>query len=154
MADQQPRQGSLLFYLVLIGIALVLFWVLFTGGPRLEEVSYSDFLEAVETRVVAEARIGETKIEWRHKADDQWFVTTRVPGLDETALVRQLQEGGAKVVGLEAGTGWSPLIILALPLLFILFLLFFLRGQRRSAAAVPAVRPERRAGVHQGLRGR
>ncbi|HEU0021583.1 MAG TPA: ATP-dependent metallopeptidase FtsH/Yme1/Tma family protein [Dehalococcoidia bacterium] len=47
------------------------------GGP--ERVSYSQFLEALENKQVAEAQIGESEIRWKQRSNDQWLVNTRIP---------------------------------------------------------------------------
>ena len=62
-------------------------------GP--EQASYSEFLKAVSDKQVAEANIGESKIQWTRKDNGKSFLTTRIPGVDNSPIIEQLQADGA-----------------------------------------------------------
>jgi cell division protease FtsH len=113
-----PSQMAVVMALIIA----VLYMVLSTGGP--ERVSYSQFLEAVEDRQIAEAQIGESEIRWRLIGSQDWQVSTRIPGVDDSEIVEQLRQGGAEITGEAPSRFWPLVLSWGIPL--VLLVIFWL----------------------------
>jgi len=129
MADNQQGGWPVSPLQVAIAIALIIaIWAYLASasdGP--ERVSYSRFLEAVENREVIEARIGESEIRWKQRGTGQWWVSTRIPGVDDAEIVEQLGQSGAEITG-EVSSGIWPLVLswgIPLALLAVFWFLIF-----------------------------
>lgn len=95
-----------------------------------KEVSYSDFLSEVRAGHVAEVQITEKKLIGTLKAEKpvsgeapHKITATRLPGMDETGLLKELDAQGVKFSGqIETGLNWLYLVSWLLPLLFLLWI--------------------------------
>jgi cell division protease FtsH len=115
---------------------LAIVYLLNTGlSVTTERVAYSDFLAELRAGRLAEVEIGEHEISGLKKRDDLnarevWITASRLPGIDDAALLKELEERQVKIVGRIEHVSWiwNALGIL-IPLLLIL--LVYGAGLRR-----------------------
>ncbi len=107
-----------LYVLFMLG---VLFSLQHYARVRLQRISYSEFLEALRGGKIAEAWISESEIRARLSEDGRIVVATRVPGIEETALLKELEERRVKFSGvIERASWWEQLFLWwILPLLIL-----------------------------------
>ncbi|MDD5511427.1 MAG: ATP-dependent zinc metalloprotease FtsH [Dehalococcoidales bacterium] len=112
---------------IIIFISLIFFFRNVVA-PSIEpkEVPYSQLIEAIEEQNVAEASIGESKINWKQKDSEQAMVTTRIPGIDESELVAKLRESGAEFSGVISSNLWSTFLVWILPTIIFGLIWFFI----------------------------
>ena len=124
------KRNQWLFTAASLLVMVVLFYVLkgLSPGESSKEVSYSDFLAEVRAGHLAEVQITEKKLigilkeekpEAEKAAAPRMLTATRLPGMDETELLKELEAHGVKFSG-QIQTGLSWLYVLAswvLPLL-------------------------------------
>jgi hypothetical protein len=112
MVNNRPRGRPISPIQVAIAIAVIIaIWVYLTsapGGP--ERVSYSQVLKALENKPVAEAQIRDSEVGWKLRDADQWMVSTRIPGVDDSEIVEQLRQSGAEITGEVPSSIW-PLVL-------------------------------------------
>jgi cell division protease FtsH len=131
----------------------------FTGSqPALNsnEISYSDFLSEVRAGHVAEVQIkdrmlvGALKPDKNAKQDTaaKMISTSRLPGIPETELVKELDAQHVKFSGsIESGSGWiAALLIWLVPLL--LLGAMFLGGMRRLGQSAAMTFGKNRAKIY------
>ena len=112
------RPGGPIWYVLgaLLLLALVQTWFLSSGG---QQVSYSDFKQAIRAGRVAEVTVGEQTILGAYKAEvngTKHFTTTRI---EDPKLLEELDGAGVKYTG-EFVSRWIPEVLgWVLPLLFI-----------------------------------
>ncbi|HSH79731.1 MAG TPA: ATP-dependent zinc metalloprotease FtsH [Herpetosiphonaceae bacterium] len=107
-----------LIYFAISLVALFAFeWFLLGGGPR--EAPYSQFIQALEQRQVARAQIGDRTVLWIMHDQQQPFVSTRIPGVDDSALLAQLRSSGAEFAGRFETNWWGTVLSWLLPILLI-----------------------------------
>jgi cell division protease FtsH len=137
---ERPSLQPWRIWLLLVLTAAALYFVFSRGlnATRPKEVSYNEFVNAVRARRVAEVsiRAGEligvlTEEGAKEQGGAQKISTSRLPGIDETALVKELLEHQVKFSGhVESSSSWiQTLLSLILPVLFIWMLLGY--GARR-----------------------
>ncbi len=116
-----PWQRIIRFSLMYFAISLVAFFLfelfIVGGGPR--EVPYSGFVRALDARRVAEVQLSERSVIWLEEGQEQPFVSTRLPGIDDSALLAQLRASGAEFAGMWEPGSWGSLLSWLLPLLLI-----------------------------------
>jgi len=130
--ENRKRQWifSLIYIVVSIGIWLGVQWLMF---PPLEpEVkSYSEFLTALEGGEVERALIREKDILWFATVggQEQVFIVQRLPNMDDSQLLEQLQAAGVEFAGLQPAEpgflmtlfSWiAPVIVLVLAWRFLI----------------------------------
>ena len=99
-------------------VALFAFeWFLLGGGPR--EAPYSEFLQALEQRKVAQAQIGDRTVLWTVRDQQHPFVSTRIPAVDDSTLLAQLRSSGAEFAGRFETNWWGAVLSWVLPILLI-----------------------------------
>jgi cell division protease FtsH len=132
---RKPWFGPLLM-LVLWG-AMFLFWErVDLARPR--AVSYTELITAVREGKVDQAELGEDKVTARLRSEGDkvpsYLVAERIPNMDETALLTDLQDRGVVVTGkVETTSWWGPLIWVVLPFLVLpLFWLLSGTAMRRN----------------------
>jgi ATP-dependent Zn protease len=123
--------------------------------PRPKAVSYSEFLAAVRAGQVAEASIGETELFGRLKEDaakaqgNPALVATRLPGLEETALLKELDAHQVKYSGRFQPRSWWKELLLAWLLPLLLIFLFYGYGMWRvSQSGGPLTFGKNRAKIY------
>lgn len=107
------------------------------SSPPPKAVSYSEFLAAVRAGQFSEVSIGETELLGVLKADAAKaqgapaLVATRLPGLEETALLKELDEHQVKYAGRFQPRSWWKDLLLGWMLPLVLILLFYGLGMWR-----------------------
>ena len=103
-----------------------------------KEVAYSEFLAAVRAGQLSDVSISQQTLTGTLRADSgqqakQYIVTSRLPGFDETELLKELAAHQVRYTGrFENESGWIQAVLTFLAPLVILFLLFGV-GARRMA---------------------
>ncbi|MGC9337209.1 MAG: ATP-dependent zinc metalloprotease FtsH [Candidatus Cloacimonadia bacterium] len=126
-----PKFGSLFVWLIII-LATIVFFQLFSGGTQLEEVSYSKFLEDLDAGVV-------NKIVFTAK-DIEYFVGegikkhTNIP-FEDPELVKEIARGHKDVeVISKKPSAFMTILSYLLPfILFIILWIFIIRSMRGGA---------------------
>ena len=133
MKKQHKRQG--LFTLVYLFWIVLLIWAVgrSTATQAPKAVPYSQFVSEVQAGHLDEVRITNTQFIGREKQQpnakskskqENWIAADRLPNMDETALIQQLESHGVKFWGhIQSPSWWSQLLVWFGPLL-ILFLIY------------------------------
>jgi cell division protease FtsH len=135
MADEvRPSFRSQWLFTALTMFAVVALIYIFgnlLSGAGSKEVSYSEFLSEVRAGHVAEVQITEKKLIGVLKeekppspgAAPRTITATRLPGIDETGLLKEFEAQGVKVSGqIQTGSNWLLLASWLLPLLLLLWI--------------------------------
>jgi len=130
MATKQEKQwrfsiGYIIFTVVLI--LLLQQFVVPLYGPQ--KVPYSQFLAALEQKNVAEAQIGETEIVWKTRDEEHLMISTRIPGIDDSELIAQLQQSGAEFAGNIPSKFLSNVLSWVVPIAIFALIWYFLIGR-------------------------
>jgi len=123
-------------------LAVVVFLFTRNTGPTPQETSYSEFLAALRSGQFAEVEINDQNLVGIRKAapgakdakpaEAPRMTTPRLPGIDEGALLKELEANQVKFTGRTTQTSfWGPLLIWLLPL--VLIGLFYAASMRRLA---------------------
>ncbi|MBL7086013.1 MAG: ATP-dependent zinc metalloprotease FtsH [Candidatus Cloacimonetes bacterium] len=132
-SGKTPKGSSLLVWLIII-LAIVAFFQFFSGGPKVNDVSYSEFISDIESGAVHEIifsgkdityTIGNTK---RH---------TNIP-FEDAELVKDIAEKHKEITIISKKPSiFSSLLSYLLPfLLFIGFWIFIMRSMQGGAGRV------------------
>ncbi|HEY7304883.1 MAG TPA: ATP-dependent zinc metalloprotease FtsH [Bryobacteraceae bacterium] len=147
MKNDQRARGAWPWITLLV--AAVSIYVILSSQPALNphELTYSEFLSEVRAGHVAEVQIKDRSLIGRLKADksaskqqpaaERLISTSRLPGIPDTELVKELDAQHIKFSGsIESGTGWlGTLFLWVLPLLLLAGMYFGgIRRLRQSAA--------------------
>jgi len=131
----RPKWLLPLTSLLLIG----LLWYSFQhpiGGPNSRQITYSEFLSEVRKGHVSEVRIDDQRFMATLKTDAakkepaQQISTQRLPGMDETSLLKDLEDQQVTFSGVET-SWWSALLPWLVPILFFVFIFGY--GNRKLA---------------------
>lgn len=135
---------SLMFWLALFLIVIV-FWNWYsTVTQGVVEITYSEFIEQVDTKNVAEATFTERQIEGVltkpakfavSKGKDATRFKTRIPFADTNyEVVGKLEAAGAKIIAKEQSTGFLQLLLTIGPwILLIVIWIFFIRQMQGAS---------------------
>ncbi len=106
------------FYLVL---ALMVLWgaQTFFQAPRPKPVPYNEMLTLLRDGKLAEVQVGTHEliatlkpVDGDAQAPKQVVVTSRLPGLDETPLLQEMEQRGVTFIGkIETTTWWQQLLL-------------------------------------------
>jgi cell division protease FtsH len=142
----KTKRNQWLFTAVTVLLMLVLLYFLngLFPGPSAKEVSYSDFLAEVRAGHMAEVQITEKKLIGVLKevkpvsgeaAAPRRLTATRLPGIEDTELLKELEAQGVKFSGqVQNGLSWLYIVAsLVLPLLFLAWI--FRIGMQRMGQA-------------------
>src|SRR6266478_6229460 len=109
-----------------------------SGTPQPKQISYSEFLSEVRTGHVAEVRIDEQLFTATLKTDPAKKETApqisaqRLPGIDETALLKDLEAQNVTFSGhVTKSSWWSQLLPIVVPIVFFMLILGY--GSRKLA---------------------
>ncbi|HXF04119.1 MAG TPA: ATP-dependent zinc metalloprotease FtsH [Blastocatellia bacterium] len=120
--DKTTRQKWVfnIFYLILT-VGLLISLQQFSPFPRPHPIPYSELLDHLRSGKVAEVWIGESEIRARLREGNRLVVATRLPGIEETSLLKELQERQVKFSGVIERTSWLEQFFLywVLPLLIL-----------------------------------
>ncbi len=102
-------------YLLLAFAALLLFQMIAAERSAPEPVTMSELEQQLRAGNITDVLIRETEIVAQLKAKPgerpQRIVATRLPGIDETALVKQMSEKGVKFAGAIQRTSWFDTLV-------------------------------------------
>ena len=144
MDQQQKKQAQFSGAYLLLALAALLLVqgiVARTTAPR--AVPMSEMLQQVRDGRANEVLIRDTDIvvELKPEGEEkpQRIVATRLPGIDETALVKELQEKGVKFSGFIERTSWLETFLLAwvLPIALLAGIWFFLMRRLQGGRGGP-----------------
>jgi cell division protease FtsH len=131
----KPKGYNWLFSAVSLLIMVVLIYIFnsLSPGASSKEISYSDFIAEVRAGHISEVRITEKTLigvlkeekPTQGKPVQHELTATRLPGVDETELIKELDAHGVKYSGqIQTGLGWLYLLASwVLPLLFLAWIL-------------------------------
>ncbi len=143
---------------VLTAVALIYVLSRTFAGPGPKEVPYSEFLAQVQAGHLAEVQITEKKLVGVLKEEKtasgkapgpQILTAARLPGMDETAVLKELEAHGVKFSG-KTESSWGWLYVLAswvLPLVFLAWI-YRVGMQRMGQAGGPLTFGKNRAKIH------
>src|SRR5512134_2585197 len=133
MDQQQRKQAQFSGAYLLLALAALLFVqgiVAKRTAPK--AVPMSELLQQVLDGRVTEVLVRDADIVAELKAEGdqkpQRIVATRLPGIDETALVKEMQEKGVRFTGLIERASWLETFLVAwvLPIAVLAGIWFFL----------------------------
>ncbi len=141
-------------YILLAAVAFYLFNRAFTP-PHPKAVTYSEFLAAVRAGQFAEVNIGETELTGLLKEEaakaqgSEALIATRLPGIEETALLKELDERQVKYAGrYEPRAWWKDLLLAWLLPLLLIFLFYGVGMWRLSQSGGPLTFGRNRAKIY------
>jgi cell division protease FtsH len=159
VVDRQKTHRWIFTAINIIVIAAILYMigrVSPSQGPK--EVSYSEFLDDVNSGKLASAEIAESELTGvmkpnpaDPKAPPVTIKATRLPGVDATSLVKELEDHGVKISGQIQHTPWFW-TALAWLLPFIIIALIWGVGMRRLTQGGPMTFGKNRAKIHDESR--
>src|SRR6185369_9717918 len=124
----KKRKWQFTLIYLLISIGMLYFIQHMVGAPRPREVSYSEFLDAVKADQLAEVNIKETELMGVLKDEaakphggNKIVEATRLPGIDETDLLKELESHHVKFSGsIESRSWFTEMMIMFLPFLLLI----------------------------------
>jgi cell division protease FtsH len=126
----RKRQIRFSVIYLIAGIFVLYLFQLLVAAPPVRRLAYSEFLAAVRAGELAEVNItsrelvGRLKDEAAKQRGARLIAATRLPAIDETPLVRELEAQNVKLTGtIETRSWWTDLLLWSFPLL-LLFLLY------------------------------
>ncbi len=122
------RRPLYYYYIIILIVIILINWLVLpsiSSSSRVQEVSYSTFLEDIEDKKVETVEIESDTISYTVIGDDDYVYETGV--LDDPNLVERLQECGAEFTAIQTTTsGWSLflyyLLTLILPIVIFMWL--------------------------------
>lgn len=119
--DKLAKQKWVFSGLYLLFMLGVLFSIHQYARVRPQPIAYSELLEAVRGGRVVEVWISESEVRARLSEGEKLVVATRVPGIEETALLQELEKRRVKFSGvIERASWWEQLFLYwILPLLIL-----------------------------------
>ncbi len=125
---------TILLWVVLISMFSLIYMIVTSNHPKVDEVAWSDFLEQVET-----GKLKDVAVEVRNEGDFEW---TDADGAkkhatgkwsDDTQHRMQTNNVKFKLVREESSAFWQQMVgSLVLPLLLVFFVIFFLMRQLQN----------------------
>jgi cell division protease FtsH len=135
----RKRQVQFSTVYLILGFAILLLFQALVAQPQPRRLAYSEFVAMVRENRVAEVNI--TSSEWMGLLKDdaarekgvRMIVATRLPGIDETELVKELESRNIKVRGTIQTRSWWAEFLLMWLLPLALLALFYGYGMWRLA---------------------
>ncbi len=130
MDRHQKRQWRFsLAYMAAAALALYLFQLLLTA-PQPRTVSYSEFVAELKAGRLAEVNLTERQLLGAPKPEGSkgrpaLLVATRLPGIDDTPLVREMEARGVKLSGrIQVRSWWVEFLLSWILPIGVLFLIY------------------------------
>jgi cell division protease FtsH len=139
--DAQPKIPWPTVIFIVTFVALLVLQTTLLRQPEARHIAYSDLLAEADKGRIEALEIRETELvaKLKPKAEGgevESVVATRLPGIAETELVKQLEEKGVSLSGrIDQTSWWEPILIgwiLPLGLLFFIYSMVSRRMQRRG----------------------
>jgi cell division protease FtsH len=153
------KKRQWMFTLIYLALAAVGFYVLqaAVSAPPPKEVPYSNFVNEIRADHLTEVRITDQELLGKLKPDAvkaeggaRMIVATRLPGIDDTVLLKDLEAHQVKFSGhIESNSWWTDILLWwVLPTLF--FVAIYSYGMRRMAQSPgsPLTFGKNRAKIH------
>jgi cell division protease FtsH len=158
--DQQKKKQAQFSgaYLLLAFAALLLIQGVIARRTAPKEVPMSELLQQVRDGKVADVLIRDADIVAELKAEKdqkpQRIVATRLPGIDETALVPELEAKGVKFTGFIEQTSWLETFFVAwvLPIAVLGGIWFFLMRRLQGGRGGPLSIGKNKATIYDATR--
>jgi cell division protease FtsH len=132
-AQSKGRLFSLLYVFAIFGLFFIFQSI---GGNTAVDVSYNEFVSEVRAGHIDEAQIGDLKYAGKFKPgvkkpeEPQAISTGRLPGVDDRALIDEMQKQNVRMYGrIQSQSWWALLLPWVLPILF--FAMIYGYGMRR-----------------------
>jgi len=145
-------------YLLLAFAALLFIQGVIAKRTAPKAVPMSELLQQVRGGQVDEVLIRDAEIVAVLKAEKdqkpERIAATRLPGMDETALVKELQDKGVKFTGFIERTSWLETFVLAwlLPIAFMAGIWFFLMRRMQGGRGGPLSIGKNKAVIYDATR--
>jgi cell division protease FtsH len=139
MADPEPKPAWFGFLIYLFIAGLIFYMSVGVRAPASKPVLYSEFLTAVQNGTVDKVRVGNNQLVGEMKAtnkpgEPQLISTPRLPSIDESWLMRDLQERHIQIIAEpQTTTQWLTLLSWVFPLVMIVFVYSWLLRSRGQA---------------------
>jgi len=124
---------TIVFWVVMLATAVLLWLVVKTGSPtREEEFNFSQFMKAVDNGEVAEVTIaGANEVRGKLKKDNKAFKTVAPPNYPD--MIKLLRDKEVSIIIREQSSGWGlSLLINASPFLLLIFFWIFMMRQMQT----------------------
>jgi len=109
---------------------LVILWSLFPTGPKIKEYTFTEFLDRVEKKDVAEVTIQDTQAHGKLK-DGTAFKTTLPPIYAD--LIKELRDNQVNIVVKDnSRNSWVAILLNWFPILLLIFFWFIFMRQMQS----------------------
>lgn len=135
----RPRWLIVALYVLLLGVAVYLFRTVLPPITS-ADVAYSDFRSDVRAGRFKEVQIDDKKLTGILKdakpSESPYVVATRLPGMDDASLLKDIEAQGAKVSGrFPSNVGWIGLLLTwVFPILIVLLISHYVsQGMSRGA---------------------
>jgi cell division protease FtsH len=157
--DNKKKQAQFSgVYLLLAFAALLFIQGVIAKRTAPKAVPMSELLQQVQGGQVAEVLIRDAEIVAVLKAEKdqkpERIAATRLPGIDETALVKELQEKGVKFTGFIERTSWLETFFLSwlLPIALLGAVWFFLMRRMQGGRGGPLSIGKNKATIYDATR--
>ena len=153
MDKRGKRQWT--FSIIYLLWAILILWALAhsTAQPGPKMVPYSQFVSEVQAGHIDEVRITDRQFLGREKPapgakTESWIAADRLPNIDETAVIQQLEAHGVKFWGhIQTPSWWSQLLVWFGPML-LLFAVYGYSMWRMRKGGGPLSFGRNRAKIH------
>ena len=159
MDDNKKKQAQFSgAYLLLAFAALLFIQGVIAKRTAPKTVPMSELLQQVQGGQVAEVLIRDAEIVAELKAEKdqkpERIAATRLPGIDETTLVKELQDKGVKFTGFIERTSWLETFLLAwlLPIALLGAVWFFLMRRMQGGRGGPLSIGKNKAVIYDATR--
>ncbi|HUO31167.1 MAG TPA: ATP-dependent zinc metalloprotease FtsH [Bryobacteraceae bacterium] len=153
--DKQKKRQWKFTALYLIWTVLLL-WAIkgWTANPGPKTVPYSQFISELQASHLDQVRITDRQFIAREKPPqpgkpEVWIATGRLPNIDETSVIQQLEAHGVKFSGrIQSSSVWWQLFLWFGPLLLLFGLYGYAMWRMRQGGAGPLNFGRNRAKIH------
>jgi cell division protease FtsH len=123
---------TLLFWVILVCLALLLFMVVRSGqGRRETAINFTDFMNKVKEQQVKDVTISGSEVHGEYKNSDSGFSTQIPPTY--SALYDQLMDKGVTINMKDASSGnWVSMLVNISPIILLAFFWIFMMRQMQS----------------------
>ena len=154
-APRKPSRVYLVAYLIGLAILLLLPYVA-QRSPTAQTVPFSDFRAAVDAdqlsqvEITPESLIGTRKAQpGKQNQPPQLITATRLPGIDETSLVKELEAHHVRVIGkMQSSHPFLSFLIAWLPFLLLMGFMMYGIWRGRQAMGGPLQFGKNRAKIY------
>ncbi|MGC8745780.1 MAG: ATP-dependent metallopeptidase FtsH/Yme1/Tma family protein, partial [Candidatus Saccharicenans sp.] len=118
MAKKNRSAKNLIFWIASL-VILIILWSLFPSGPKIKELTFSEFLDRVEQKNVQEVTIQENQAQGKLK-DGSLFKTTLPPQYAD--LIKILRENQVNIVVKDTSkSNWLAILLNWFPIILLIF---------------------------------